>query len=190
MRNIWVVPWWSRSQHDLSAKLFPAHNFVIWSRFNFFSHEWSPYWDDVSSATFRLLPWRSRSHYDLSAKSFPAHNFFYLKSNFTTILQEWSPHWDNVLRASFGLLPWRPISQHDLVAKSCMAQNLFEVGFYNNFWQTTSLRPIPIRGASPGSDRLLCSHMPNDGFRTFEVDYLSNNISIHEIFRSMGYTVS
>jgi len=24
-------------------------------------HEWSIYWDDVSSATFRLLPWRSRS---------------------------------------------------------------------------------------------------------------------------------
>jgi len=28
---------------------------------------------------------------------------------------------------------------------------LFEVGFYNYFWQTTSLCPIPIRGASPGS---------------------------------------
>jgi len=32
---------------------------------------------------------------------------------------------------------------------------LFEVGFYNYFWQTTSLCPIPIRGALPGSDRLL-----------------------------------
>jgi len=32
---------------------------------------------------------------------------------------------------------------------------LFEVGFYNFFWQTTSLCPIPIRGALPGSDRLL-----------------------------------
>jgi len=27
--------------------------------------------------------------------------------------------------------------------------------FYNYFWQTTSLCPIPIRGALPGSDRLL-----------------------------------
>ena len=32
---------------------------------------------------------------------------------------------------------------------------LFEVGFYNYFWQTTSLYPIPIREALPGSDRLL-----------------------------------
>ena len=32
---------------------------------------------------------------------------------------------------------------------------LFEVGFYNYFRQTTSLCPIPIRGALPGSDRLL-----------------------------------
>ena len=28
---------------------------------------------------------------------------------------------------------------------------LFEVGFYSYFWQTTSLCPIPIRGALPGS---------------------------------------
>ena len=33
----------------------------------------------------------------------------------------------------------------------------FEVRFYNFFWQTTSLCPIPIRGALPGSDRLLCT---------------------------------
>jgi len=39
------------------------------------SHEWSPYWDDVSSATFRLLPWRSRSQQDLAAKSCPVHSF-------------------------------------------------------------------------------------------------------------------
>ena len=32
---------------------------------------------------------------------------------------------------------------------------LFKVRIYNYFWQTTSLCPIPIRGALPGSDRLL-----------------------------------
>jgi len=32
---------------------------------------------------------------------------------------------------------------------------LFEVRVYNYFWQTTSLCPIPIRGALPGFDRLL-----------------------------------
>jgi len=69
--------------------------------------------------------------------------------------QEWSPYWDNLTHATFGLLPWRPRSRHDFAAKSCLAQNLFEGGFYNYFWQTTSLCPIPIRGALPGSDRLL-----------------------------------
>jgi len=85
--------------------------------------------------------------------------------------------------SNFGLLLWRSRSQHDLSAKSCSAHNLviwsqisqlfyiidhhidttvartrtllFAVGFYNYFWQTISLCPIPIRGALPGSDRLL-----------------------------------
>jgi hypothetical protein len=30
--TFWLLPWRSRSQHDLAAKLFQAHNFVIWSR--------------------------------------------------------------------------------------------------------------------------------------------------------------
>jgi hypothetical protein len=30
--KIWSRPWRSRSQHDLAAKSYPAHNFVIWSR--------------------------------------------------------------------------------------------------------------------------------------------------------------
>jgi len=29
-RNIWSLPWRSRSQHDLAAKLCPAYNFVNW----------------------------------------------------------------------------------------------------------------------------------------------------------------
>jgi len=38
------------------------------------SQKWSPYWGDVSYATFGLLPRRSRSQHDLAAKSSPAHN--------------------------------------------------------------------------------------------------------------------
>jgi len=38
---------------------------------------------------------------------------------------------------------------------------LFEVWFYNYFWQTTSLCPIPIWGELPGSDRLLFTHRLN-----------------------------
>jgi len=29
--TFWLLPWRSRSQHDLAAKSGPAHNFVIWS---------------------------------------------------------------------------------------------------------------------------------------------------------------
>jgi hypothetical protein len=43
------------------------------SDFTTISQKWSPYWDDVSCATFWLLPWRSRSQHDLAAKS--CHNF-------------------------------------------------------------------------------------------------------------------
>jgi len=39
-------------------------------------------------------------------------------------------------------------------------KTLFEVGFYNYFRQTTSLCPIPFRGALPGSDRLLFRLLP------------------------------
>jgi len=71
-----LLPWRSRSQHDLSAKSCPANNFVIWSRiFENISQKWSPYWDDVSRTTFGLLPLRSRSQHDLAAKLCPAHNF-------------------------------------------------------------------------------------------------------------------
>jgi len=38
---------------------------------------------------------------------------------------------------------------------------LFEVRFYNYFWQTTSLCPIPIWGALRGSDRLLFFLLPH-----------------------------
>jgi len=37
----------------------------------------------------------------------------------------------------------------------CPKTLLFDFRVYNYFWQTTSLCPIPIRGALPGSDRLL-----------------------------------
>ena len=70
---IGLQPWRSRSQHDLSAKLFSAVTLLFEVNLKTISHEWSPYWDDMSSATFRLLPWRSRSQQDLTAKTCPAH---------------------------------------------------------------------------------------------------------------------
>jgi len=45
------------------------------SNFTTISQEWSPYWDNVSRATFGLLPWRPRSQHDLASKSCLAQNF-------------------------------------------------------------------------------------------------------------------
>jgi len=91
----------------------------------------------MSHSKFGLLPWRSRSQHDLSAKSCPAHN----------------------------LVIWCQISQlfyiidHHIDTTVARTRTLlFAVEFYNYFWQTTSLCPIPIRGALPGSDRhLFCN---------------------------------
>jgi len=45
------------------------------SNFTTISHKWSPYWDNLSHATFGLLPWRPRSQHDLAAKLCLAQNF-------------------------------------------------------------------------------------------------------------------
>jgi len=61
-------------------------------------------------------------------------------------------------RATFGSLPWRSSSQHDLSAQSFPAHNfVFWSQILQLLLQTTSLCPIPIRGALPGSDRFLLS---------------------------------
>jgi len=41
----------------------------------------------------------------------------------------------------------------------CRKTLLFKVWFYNYFWQTTSVCPIPIRGALPSSDPLLFCYL-------------------------------
>jgi len=66
------------------------------------SLEWSPYWDDVPSATFRLLPWRSRWQQDLTANSCLAYNFV-IWSRILQFLHKWSSYWD-VSRATFWSL--------------------------------------------------------------------------------------
>jgi len=75
-RNIWVttlkvkVTAWPCSIMVSGPQLrFLKSDFIT------ISQKWSPYWDDVSRATFGSLPWRSRSQHDIAAKSCPAHNF-------------------------------------------------------------------------------------------------------------------
>jgi len=96
-------PWRSRSQHDLAAKLCPAHNFVIWSQISFFYRNDHHIETTCLAQHLGLLLWRALSQHDLAVKSYPAHNFVI---------------WSQILQP---------------------------------FWQITSLCPIPIRGALPGS---------------------------------------
>jgi hypothetical protein len=100
-RNIWVA--------TLKVKVtaWPCSKIVsgqylhyLKSDFTTISQKWSPYWDDLSPATFGSLPWRSRWP---CSKIMSGPYLCYLKSDFTTISQKWSPYWDNVSSATFRL---------------------------------------------------------------------------------------
>jgi len=54
---------------------------------------------------------------------------------------------------------------------------LFEVGFYNYFWQATSLCLIPIRRTLPGSDRLLFK------YKFFSPEYFAWNEATNFSFK-------
>ena len=165
------LPRRSRSQHYLPAKPCSAHNFVIWSQilklFYIIDHH-----IDRTCRTQHLGRFLTGQGHSMTIQlnCFQPITLLF-EVDLKTISHEWSPYWDDMSRATFGLLPWRPRSQHDLAAKSCLAQNF--VGFYNYFWQTTSLRPITIRGALPGSDRLVFWHF------SFLCDLFSNSFSLY-----------
>ena len=125
------------------------------SDFETISQKWSPYWDHVSRAPIGSLPWRSRSQHDLASKSCPAHNFVFwsrIWNYFTEMITILRPHVAHQLGCFLEGRGHSLALQQDRVWSKTL---LFDVGFYNYFWQTTSLCPIPIRGALPGSDRLL-----------------------------------
>jgi len=68
-----LVPWWSRSQHDLAAKSCPAHNFVIWCPIlKYFTEMITILRRRVASNNW-VVPWRSRSQHGFAAKACPAH---------------------------------------------------------------------------------------------------------------------
>jgi len=122
------------------------------SDFKTISQNSSPYWDDVSQTTFGSLPWRSRSQHDLAAKSCPAHNFLFW-SRILKIFHRNDHHIDTMCRVHH-LGCYLEGQGHSMTLQQNRIQLitlLFEVGFYNHFWQFTSLCPKPIRGALPGS---------------------------------------
>jgi len=108
--------------------------------FKTFSQKWSPFWDDVSRATFGSLPWRSRSQHDLAAKSCPAHNFF-IWSRILKLFHRNDHHINTTCRAH-QLGRFLEGQGHSMT----LHQNgvwpitlLFEVGFWNYFTEMIAI---------------------------------------------------
>jgi len=121
-------------------------------------------------APIGLLPWRSRSHHDLALKSCPANNF--------VIWNRISKLFHRNCRAQH-LGSYLEGQGHSLTLQQDRVRSitlLFDVGFYNYFWQTTSLCPIPIRGALPGSDRLLFLLILLNKSTMYMLNYQSKNL--------------
>ena len=125
------------------------------SDFETISQKWSPYWDDMSRVTFGSLPWRSRSQHDLSAKSCPTHNFVFW-SQILQLFHRNDNHIETTCRVQHlgcyleGQGHSMTLQQNRVWPKTCYLKSKFTTTF-----DKLLLCPIPIRGALPGSDRLL-----------------------------------
>ena len=151
------LPWRSRSQHDLVAKSCPVHNFVIWSQI------WKQFHrnDHHTETTCRLhlgCFLEGKGH----SMTFQQNSFRPITLWFEVECYKYFTEMITILRQRVVCNIWVATLKAKVTACMTLQQNrvwpktlLFEVGFYNYFWQTTSLCQIPIRGALPGSDRLL-----------------------------------
>jgi len=104
------------------------------SDFETISQKWSPYWDDVSRATFGSLPWRSRSQHDLAAKSCPVYNFV-IWSQISTLFHRNDHHIETTCRAQY-LGRYRKGQGHSKTLQPNRVRPitlLFELRFRNNF---------------------------------------------------------
>ena len=156
---------------------------------------------------FGSLPWMSRSHHDLASKSRPAHNFV-IWSRILKLFHRNDHHIKTMCRAH-QLGRYLEGQGHSMTLQQNRVRSitlLFKVGFYNFFWQTTSLCPISIRGALPGSDRLLfipvtsilgwivenlvsshcgvsCLHTPSTGTSILRVMWLYGFLFMQAVFK-------
>ena len=153
-RKFGSLPWRSRSQHDLAAKSCPAYNFVIWSQISNIFQRNIHHIETTCRAQHLGRDLEGQGH----SMTFQQNSFWpitlWFEVEFTTNSQEWSSYCDNVHHLGCYLKGQghsMTLQQNRVWPKTL----LFEVGFYNYFWQTTSLCPIPFRGALPGSNRLL-----------------------------------
>jgi len=110
------------------------------SDFKNISQKWSPYWDDVSRASFGSLPWRSRSQHDLAAKSCPAHNFV-IWSRISKLVHRNDHHIETTCRAQH-LCRYLEGQGHSMTLQQNHARPitlLFEVGFWNSFTEMITI---------------------------------------------------
>jgi len=88
------LPWRSRSQHDLAAKLCPAHNFVIWSRILKLFHRNDPHIETLCRMQHLGGYLEGQGHSMTLQQNHVQPITFYLKSDLKTISQKWLPYWD------------------------------------------------------------------------------------------------
>ena len=144
----------SRLQHYLAAKSCPTHNLLKVRFWKYFT-EMTTILRSCVVRKFGSLPWRPRSQHDLASKSCPAHNFV-IWSRILQLFHRNDHHIETMCRVQhLGCYLEDQGHSMTLQQNRVWPKTLFEVRYYNCFWLTTSLCPIPIRGALPGSDRLL-----------------------------------
>jgi len=117
------LPWRSRSQHDLEAKLCPPHNLVIWSLILKLFHRNGHHIEMTCRKQYlgRYLEGQGHSMTLLQNRVWPITLLF--EVGFYNFLTEMEPYWDDMSRATFWSLPWKSRSQHDLAATSFSAHN-------------------------------------------------------------------
>jgi len=107
---------------------------LVFLKFDFttISQKWSPYWDDMSCATFWSLPWRSRSQHDLALKSWQAHNFI-IWDPILKLFHRNDHHIESPCREQY-LGRYLEGQGHSMTLQQKRVRPitlLFEVGFYN-----------------------------------------------------------
>jgi hypothetical protein len=115
------LPWRSRSQHDLAAKLCPAHNFVIWSRILQLFHRYEHHIETTFHVQYlgRYLEGQGNSMILQWNRVQPITLLFGV--GFLNYLTEMITILRRCVGSNIWVTPWRSRSWHNLAANSCPA---------------------------------------------------------------------